>query len=505
VQSTGGGLTLNAGAANNGSNDTLLGTLLGNPLHIFGGTGNDTFTFGTAGSLTGALDGGAGSNTLVGPNATNAWVVTATNAGTLNGSFTFQNIATLDGGSGNDSFKIKNAAIAGVNGGAGSNSLDYSAYSGGMGVNLQTHSASYVSSFTNIQTFIGSPATNNTLVGANVANVWALTGPSAGTLNAVTFSAFQYLVGGSNNDSFAIHNGDPITSIDGGAGSNTLDYSGYSGGMGVSLQSHSAGYVSTFTNIQNFIGSPAPNNTLVGANVANVWTLTGANAGTVNAVSFSNFQYLVGGSSSDSFVIQKGASATNINGGAGNNWLDYSAWTAGVTVNLTTGNATGLTSVSNVQNVIGGAGNDTLTGSAAGGILIGGAGTDTITAGAGRSILIGDGGNDQLTAGASGDILIGGTTAEDAPSVNESALLALLAEWQRTDIGYSQRITDLKNGTGLTQGNELVFGTTVLDDGGSNTLNGNAGASGNELDWFFANQAAGHDTINHLLNGEQVN
>ena len=44
----------------------------------------------------------------------------------------------------------------------------------------------------------------------------------------------------------------------------------------------------------------------------------------------------------------------------------------------------------------------------------------------------------------------------------------MLAEWQRTDVNYATRVTDLKNGTGLTQGNKLTFGTTVKDDGGSN-------------------------------------
>jgi hypothetical protein len=88
--------------------------------------------------------------------------------------------------------------------------------------------------------------------------------------------------------------------------------------------------------------------------------------------------------------------------------------------------------------------------------------------------------------------------------VNEVALQALWAEWQRTDTNYAARVTDLKAGTGLTQGNTLLWTTTVLDDGASNTLTGNAGASGNELDWFFANQAAGHDNIVNQLSGEQV-
>jgi len=44
-----------------------------------------------------------------------------------------------------------------------------------------------------------------------------------------------------------------------------------------------------------------------------------------------------------------------------------------------------------------------------------------------------------------------------------------------------------------------------VHDGGSNTLVGNASASGDELDWFFANLASGHDTIVNLLPDEVVN
>jgi hypothetical protein len=514
--------------------------------NLTGGAGNDTFAVHNGDFIT-SINGGAGSNTLdysgytggmgvslqtdsagyvshfsniqnligspatnntlVGANTANTWNLTGADAGTVDG-VTFSAFQYLVGGNGSDSFAVHNGDfITSINGGAGSNTLDYSGYTGGMGVSLQTDSAGYVNHFGNIQNLIGSSATNNTLVGANSANTWNLTGAHAGTVNGVTFSAFQYLVGGSGSDSFVVHNGDYMTSIDGGAGSNTLDYSGYTGGMGVSLQTDSAGYVNHFGNIQNLIGSPATNNTLVGANTANTWNLTGANAGTVNGITFSAFQYLVGGSGSDTYHFAIGAALSgSLSDAGGSNWLDYSAWTSAVTVNLTAGSASGITGkVSGIQNVIGGAAADTITGGATGGILIGGAGNDTITAGAGRSILIGDAGNDHLNAGTNGDILIGGSTSYDSPTLNKAALVAVLAEWQRTDINYAARVTDLRNGTGLTQGNKLTWGTSVLDDSSSNTLTGNASAAGNEFDWFFANQAAGHDAIVNLLAGEQVN
>jgi hypothetical protein len=218
----------------------------GHIIHVNTPAGNDTLIVNDA-TLPINLRAGTGTNTLdlSGANTANLWALTGSDAGTV-GSVTFTGIANLTSGSGNDTFALATGGSIGkIDGGAGSNTLDYSGFSGGMGVNLQTHSASYVNSFSNVQNFIGSAAPNNTLVGTSSANTWNLTGADAGTVNGATFSAFQYLVGGSGSDSFAVHNGDFITSINGGAGSNTLDYSGYTGGIGVSLQADSGSYVNS--------------------------------------------------------------------------------------------------------------------------------------------------------------------------------------------------------------------------------------------------------------------
>jgi Ca2+-binding RTX toxin-like protein len=88
-----------------------------------------------------------------------------------------------------------------------------------------------------------------------------------------------------------------------------------------------------------------------------------------------------------------------LDGGGGTNTLDYSAFTADVTVNLRTGTATGLSGFE-VQNVTGGSANDILVGNDAANVLDGGAG---------RDILIGRRAADQLLGGADDDILIGGS------------------------------------------------------------------------------------------------
>ncbi len=294
------------------------------------------------------------------------------------------------------------------------------------------------------------------------------------------------------------------------AGNDVMDASGVSNtmqvwvGSGVDNLTGSTGtntfYVPADASTSSvLIGMSSGSNTLVGPDTDSQWNITTANGGNLNGVAFSNFQNLTGGAGNDVFAFADGQGVTGtVDGGGGSNTLDFSAYSTGLNINLQTGatNA-GAASFANVENIIGGAGGDVFVGSAAGGFLVGGSGANTITAGAGRSILIGGGGPNTLTAGSSGDILIQGTTDYDH---NIAALMSLMAEWQSSD-SYATRIADLRSGGGLANGYALIWGTTVHDNGQSNTLNGNASASGDELDWFFASAM---DTINNLLPGEQV-
>jgi len=251
-------------------------------------------------------------------------------------------------------------------------------------------------------------------------------------------------------------------------------------------------------------------NTLVGPNASNTWNVTGHNSGTLGSVSFAKMQNLVGGTGVDVFQFASAGSVSSINGGGAppgqGDWLDYSALTTPVMVNLATGSATNVNggvagAVTNIQNVFGGSGGSTLIGDAQGNILLGGSGADTITGGTGRSLLIGDGSSGQITGGSAsgGDILIGGTTSYDSDnSANITALMAILAEWQSAD-SYNTRFTDINTGT-IPGGYSLNYGTTVNDDGAANVLTG--AASGLALDWFFAGTL---DTTINLVPGEHLN
>jgi hypothetical protein len=134
--------------------------------------------------------------------------------------------------------------------------------------------------------------------------------------------------------------------------------------------------------------------------------------------------------------------------------------------------------------ILGGSGSNTLSaaGSSASNVLIGGTGTSTLTGGSGRDILFGGGGAAALHAGSGGDILIAGTTVFDA---NVAALLALIQEWGRADISYTQRVADLiGTGAGGQNGTSFLTAQTIARDAAMNQLFGGTGP-----DWFWLSES----------------
>src|SRR5690606_5132547 len=120
--------------------------------------------------------------------------------------------------------------------------------------------------FSGIGEFTGGSALD-TLTGADVVTTWSITSNNGGTAGTIAFNSFENLTGGSNNDSFVFSNGVGLSgSINGGLGSNTLDYSAYTTAIAVNLQTATATELGgTFSNIGNFIGGSAAD-TLTGAN-----------------------------------------------------------------------------------------------------------------------------------------------------------------------------------------------------------------------------------------------
>ena len=124
-----------------------------------------------------------------------------------------------------------------------------------------------------------------------------------------------------------------------------------------------------------------------------------------------------------------------------------------------------------IENVIGGAGNDRITGNAVANVLVGGGGKDTVDAGAGNDKVwagVGDAGNDHLTGGSGNDTLGGGGG---------------------NDTGFGGSGTDVIYGG---TGNDNLFG-----EAGSDTIWAGSGSDlvygGTESDTFGGGQGA--DTL----------
>jgi Ca2+-binding RTX toxin-like protein len=299
------------------------------PATLLGGAGNDTLLAGSAGE---SFNGGTGTDWLVGPNASNAWILTGPGAGTLDG-MPFTSMNNLTGGSLTDVFTIQpGGAVTGlVNGGAGAaDLLDYSAYGRGVTVNLQTRTAPGMSHFTAIEAVQGSTA-SDTLQGPNAARTWKVTATNTGTVGTVAFSSFENLTGGTAADTFQLSNGQGVTgTLDGGDGSNTLDYSAYTTAVAVALADAGLG--------------PATN---VGGGVVNFQNVTGG-AG----------KDTLTGNAADNVLLGKAGNDV-LSGGSGGNDI-----------------------------LVGGDGNDTLTGSSGRSLLIGSSGADHLSGGSGDDLLI---------------------------------------------------------------------------------------------------------------------
>jgi len=278
-----------------------------------GGAATDIFVFDGAWNLT-SLDGIGGSNNkIIGPNAiNNGWIVNGLNTGTVEPSgvaspIDFSNIQYLTGGDGaaKDSFYINaggrlNGQIDGK--GGNENLLDYTGFGAPVTVNLST-----------------TPGTATNIDG--------------GVIGLQDLTGYGSLIGGNFNDTFTVIS-DGISFIDGIGGTNKL------------------------------IG-PNENKTWHMIDVAPDVQDCGWIGPVGSGIEFHNIQNLEGGSYNDIFSMEGAPITGNIDGGDGKNYIDYSSYlpAPAVTVNLQTSSATDVTgTISNMANVIGGLGVNTLIG-----------------------------------------------------------------------------------------------------------------------------------------------
>ncbi|MBW2349253.1 MAG: hypothetical protein JRF59_15685, partial [Deltaproteobacteria bacterium] len=214
------------------------------------GSGQDTFTFDDGATLSGAIDGGAGSSNTLDYSRYTSGVSVDLSTGKAQGTGGVSHIDHLIGGSASDVLTGDDKAnvIAGgpgddiIDGGGGADTVDYGSATGAVTVNLSSQSATGgggADTVRNVENIVGSPF-DDTLTGDGNANV---------------------IRGGPGDDI-----------IDGGGGADTVDYGGAPGAVTVNLTTMSAtggAGTDTLQDVENIIGSPF-DDTLTGDGNANV-------------------------------------------------------------------------------------------------------------------------------------------------------------------------------------------------------------------------------------------
>lgn len=193
---------------------------------------------------------------------------------------------------------------------------------------------------------------------------------------------------------------------------------------------------------------------------------------------------LQGGIGNDTLMGGTGADA--LDGGEGVDTASYADQTGALVLRFAASGASKLTiggvsdTLTNIENVTGGTGGDSITGHATAAVdnlFNGGAGNDTLNGGAG---------NDTLIGGAGADSLVGGTDVDTVDFSEEGAISGLsfdMASGQVTinasvygtngtvsQVSYAEMATGFENAVGST-GNDTLTGTS-----GANLLRGLGGA-----------------------------
>ena len=490
--------------------------------NLSGRGGEDSFTFTDSGSLTGTVDGDNGSDTLTGDDDGNTFTITGNNQGTLAGKTSgWSNIENLSGGTDNDNFIFSDGAtLAGIiNGEDGNDTVDYSAYITNLTLNF--------SDLNNIETLIGGGA-NNTLRGDNTANIWNITGTNSGTVQGTNFSNIENLAGGTSTDEFIFTDSGSLSgTIDGDSGNDTLvgDDNGNTFTITGSNEGTLTGKTSGWSNIENLSGGGGEdsftftnagnlsgiveggteNDTVIGDDDGNTFTITGENQGTLagKTSGWSNIENLTGGTNDDNFIFSDGAILAGIiNGEGGNNTVDYSAYTSDVVISLS--------NINNIETLIGGSANDTLRGDNIANIwnitgvnsgtvqgtnfsdienVTGGTETDSVTftnSGSLDGTIDGDGGNDTLVGDDNGNTFT--ITGE-----NEGTLTGKTSGW-----------SNIENLTGGNEADSFTFDNNANLTGNIEGQGGELSLIGDEINYGGTVNGTGILTIDTITSNQAI-
>lgn len=434
-------------------------------VYIRGSSGNDVLDFSST-TLTAIakIDGGTGNDIILGSTGSDVILGSAGDD-------------TLSGSDGNDTFQYTGTAAGNdtIDGGAGTDSI----------VALANNTVIRLAGLSNIETISGGSFSGVSISGSDNADVLDF---SSITLTAITSvnggagddtitgnAAANTIAGGIGNDILSGGGGnDTLTGVEGddlliggtgndilngGDGTDWVDYSDRSVNVTVNLATTAAQTVvtseqDTITNVENVRGGTG-GDMLTGNGSANI--LSGG----------SGNDTLSGAGGNDTLI--GGAGNDVMDGGAGTDTVDYSYSTAALTISLAVSSAQTVASgetdtITNTENLVGGAGNDTLTGSTAANVLSGGAGVDRITGGTG---------NDTIDGGSGSDIAVfaGLSTTYSISTVNGSVQIVDNATTQDgndgTDTLTAVETVEFKNGVQIGLSAPVILD---LDGDGVNTL-----------------------------------
>ena len=322
---------------------------------------------------------------------------------------------TMIGGAGDDSYVVDNAG-------------DVVVEAAGEGADTVSASVSWT---------LGAEVENLTLTGAA-----DIDGVGNDRANVLTGNAgANLLTGRGGDDTYIVGAGDQVVEAAGG------------------------GIDAVFSSVDFILGDFVENLTLTG---------TGATRATGNALA----NTLVG-NAADNILIGLGG-ADSIDGGAGVDGVDYSASAAKVVVDLSTGLGRGGDAqgdrLTRVENLVGSAFDDALTGDGAANRLSGGLGADLINGGGGSDYIDGGAGLDRMTGGLGNDVFVVDFSSDRVTErIGEGRDTVLTsANWT---MAAGSEIEELRAtvDTGLRLiGNE--FDSTIRGGGGADIIDGRGGA-----------------------------
>ena len=306
------------------------------------------------------------------------------------------------------------------------------------------------------------------------------------------------IFGGDGDDLIQNLNGEFLDNVDGGAGTDTLDLSTQANDVDGDTFDFGAGVITT-----NFANS----STLTVAGIEIYRDGSGS-----NTIISSGTMTIYANGGNDTVWAGIGNSET-LDGGSGVDTLNTSFWGGDYVIDLATGVTNYADSFTNFERLISGAGNDTLSGSAAANIIYGGIGNDLVSGVDGSDRLYGEAGNDTLIGGTGNDTLAGGIGNDTADySAATAAVTVTLGTTGNQNTGGAgiDKLSGIENLVGSSFSDTLIGNgaANVLTGGGGNdsltafngddVLNGDAGSDqllgGNGADTL--NGDIGNDTLN---------